>query len=402
MEKRITVGQAKELLQEYLTVLRSLGYKESTIKVTRNSISYYLSSLSENSCFTESSIQDFVARYDHTSQKSRFNFVLNSCLRFCNYAYQGQTHFNRRTICPNYQLLEIWEDMLERFLSSLSNANNHETIARKRKCLSIFLEVHQTNLSQVNTDTGKNILKYVAGIPPENKAYIRSFLHFLFIEGKIPIDYSALIYVTSRNKKIPSIYTDDEIQAVLSTFSEDSTVGIRNKVIFLLASTTGMRSCDLVALTPDNFDFEKNAVIFTQKKTGVPLSICITDEVVRLVKSYQEVRPNVTCKELFVNQNAPHSPISTGSLRYILNKAFRDAKVSTEGRRHGPHAIRASLASAMINADVPYETVQHMLGHTSSDSLQSYVRFDVKNLRRCALPTYPASGMFKEWLEVCQ
>ena len=92
-------------------------------------------------------------------------------------------------------------------------------------------------------------------------------------------------------------------------------------------------------------------------------------------------------------------PVSTGIIRYILRNAFLKANIDTTGKKHGPHSLRSSLASAMVNSGMPYEIVQRQLGHTSDDSLNSYVKLDIEKLRFCALETLPATGNFKFWLE---
>ena len=61
-------------------------------------------------------------------------------------------------------------------------------------------------------------------------------------------------------------------------------------------------------------------------------------------------------------------------------------------RKCGPHALRSSLASSMVNDDIPYETVRKVLGHSSNNAIKHYARIDIEKLRRYSLaPPAPAS-----------
>ena len=78
---------------------------------------------------------------------------------------------------------------------------------------------------------------------------------------------------------------------------------------------------------------------------------------------------------------------------------FRIAGVNVEGRKHGPHVFRSSLASSMVNDGYPYETVRTVLGHTDPRAITHYAKLDIEKLRVCAIPVPPPSGKFKSFLK---
>ena len=66
-----------------------------------------------------------------------------------------------------------------------------------------------------------------------------------------------------------------------------------------------------------------------------------------------------------------------------------------EKRKSGPHALRASLASSMVNDDINYETVRKVLGHSSNNAIKHYARIDTERLRRYSLtPTITCREIF--------
>jgi integrase/recombinase XerD len=55
------------------------------------------------------------------------------------------------------------------------------------------------------------------------------------------------------------------------------------------------------------------------------------------------------------------------------------------GKKHGPHALRHSLASALLEKNVPMPVISEALGHTDTESTSVYLKIDVARLRECAV-----------------
>ncbi len=75
---------------------------------------------------------------------------------------------------------------------------------------------------------------------------------------------------------------------------------------------------------------------------------------------------------VFLSLKPPFSHISVHLLGKLTSAAIRSAGIVPGGRKCGPHAFRASLASSMVNDDVPYEVVRNTLGHTDVNAIKSY------------------------------
>ena len=84
-------------------------------------------------------------------------------------------------------------------------------------------------------------------------------------------------------------------------------------------------------------------------------------------------------KEIFLHIYAPYNPISTGSIRNLLKKYMVVANIDIGNRKKGPHALRSSLASSMINNDISYETVRKILGHSSDNEIKHYAKLMLKS-----------------------
>lgn len=74
------------------------------------------------------------------------------------------------------------------------------------------------------------------------------------------------------------------------------------------------------------------------------------------------------------------------------------AKIDPGKRKSGPHALRSSLASSMVNSDICYETVRKVLEHSSKSAIKHYARIDIESLRRYSLMPPLPTEEFREFL----
>ena len=74
------------------------------------------------------------------------------------------------------------------------------------------------------------------------------------------------------------------------------------------------------------------------------------------------------------------------------------AEITVGNRKKGPHALRSSLASSMVNNDISYETVRKILGHSSNNAIKHYAKIDIEKLRQYCLEPPQISGKFKAFL----
>ena len=227
---------------------------------------------------------------------------------------------------------------------------------------------------------------------------IRLFLKYLVVEEKLETDYSTLIPHYRKPYVIPSVYSIDEIKRIEESIDTSTIRGKRDYAIILLASRMGLRSGDIVKLKIEDIK-GKDELNIIQQKTGNTLHLPLIDEVSSAIVDYLTVRPSSVAKEIFLSICAPYNPISTGTIRNSLKKYIIDAGIDIGNRKKGPHALRSSLASSMVNNDISYETVRKVLGHSSNNAIKHYARIDVEKLRQYCLKPPKVSGNFKAFLD---
>lgn len=226
---------------------------------------------------------------------------------------------------------------------------------------------------------------------------VRMFLRYLVeIEG-VKSDYSTVVPHYTKPYVMPSVYSVEEISAIEKTIDTGTIAGKRNYAMLLLASRMGMRSGDIAGLRIADVQNRTDLDII-QEKTGNSLHLPLIREVKSAIDDYLSVRPPSQSDLVFINVYAPYNPVTSSTIRTALRKYISLSGVDPGKRKSGPHALRASLASSMVNDDINYETVRKVLGHSSNNAMKHYARIDLERLRRYSLTPPIPSGRFYTFL----
>lgn len=167
--------------------------------------------------------------------------------------------------------------------------------------------------------------------------------------------------------------------------------------MLLLASRMGMRSGDIAGLRIADVQ-NRTELDIIQEKTGNTLHLPLIREVKSAIDDYLSVRPPSQSDLVFINVYAPYNPVTASTIRTALRKYISLSGIDPGKRKSGPHALRASLASSMVNDDINYETVRKVLGHSSNNAMKHYARIDLERLRRYSLTPPIPSGRFYTFL----
>jgi len=202
--------------------------------------------------------------------------------------------------------------------------------------------------------------------------------------------------VRTKSDRIPSTYNPDEIQCMLDSFNRSSKVGARNYAMVLLAARLGMRASDICALKFENLNWHNNTVEFNTIKTGAYTVLPLTVEVGEAIIEYlRNGRPTVNDKHVFIRFQTPYRKLQPSVLHTIVTKSMRDAGiVLLPGKRHGPHSLRASLASEMLAHNTPIHVISEALSHSCLDTTRIYLKIDIVSLRSISLDVPSIVGVW--------
>ena len=229
--------------------------------------------------------------------------------------------------------------------------------------------------------------------------YTKVFLKWLFcnklMETDITINIPSPKFV--QQPKLPSVYSTEEITKVINTIDRGNPVGKRNYLCLLLAARLALRSSDIRNLKFSNIFWEENIIRLIQVKTGHPVELPLLPEIGNAIIDYLKYgRPESDSPFIILTSIPPYEPLKPLRVYRITMKAFKRAGISILDRKHGPHALRHSLSSRMLESLTTMPVISEVLGHTNSGSTMFYLRIDTTSLKLCALDAPELRNSFYE------
>lgn len=216
---------------------------------------------------------------------------------------------------------------------------------------------------------------------------LREFFDTMFENGISSVDGRRIFPVITTNKrdKIISYYQTEEVLEMVNAIDIDTPDGVRDKCMVLLAAQTGLRESDILQLSFDDIHWDKELISKVQKKTGLNVTVPLPSNLKLLLLDYiKNHRPDSEENYVFICQKTRRR-YSSSMLYYIVAKYFDKAGVDTKNRKHGPHALRHSLATNLLKGNSPMPVITGILGHKNLNTTSKYLSIDVDSLRKCSL-----------------
>lgn len=193
-----------------------------------------------------------------------------------------------------------------------------------------------------------------------------------------------------RPAPVPAL-TDDEIRAVVSKVDNSSKKGKRDLAMILLAAKMGIRESEITALRMGDINWEERTILVRQKKTYGELLLPASDDVLDALADYiLNARPGSSCEEVFLIVRAPFTPFARGCELWNTCKPYFDEAGVLDGKtgtasRAGLHRMRHSVATKLLAANTPPESIAAVLGHAKVETTMAYAAIDGEHLRKCCL-----------------
>lgn len=234
-------------------------------------------------------------------------------------------------------------------------------------------------LSFISTQTNNNI---------NVVSSLRVFFRHLYEEQLLKTDFSYVLtnYKWIKREKLPSFYSTEEVKQIESSVSRSSGVGKRNYAVLLLATRLGLRASDIATLSFANLDWENSLIRLQQCKTGKEIELPLLTEVGEAIINYLKFgRPRSSSSYVFLSARAPYRPMTGCAVSSAVRQIIDTSGILVGQRKQGPHSMRHSLASRLLENRVSLPIISESLGHKTTQTTMAYLRIDIKALRECAL-----------------
>ena len=401
------------LASEVIRYLHKLSYSESSINKYRsawqrvakfmeeNDLTYYSADIGE--AFIYHLIGD--RKYENLD---RWEKAIIQCANVLTEFLETSAVKFRR--CQKFRDLQgaTGHTMLDYIGYKKSYGISRETIEGYKHCLQHFLVYMEDNgIYDVRSINQQFLINYgnqlgfcTPYIRHRNLSVIKGFLRYLYDRGLTGQDCSRMVprdkYI--KQPELPSTYTKEEVGALLASIERSSPKGKRDYAMVLITARLGVRATDVCCLTFENIRWEQSLIVLNQQKTGERIELPLLSGIGEAIIDYLKYgRPESDLPYIFLHTNHPYDRLNRSTLHSIISLYLRRAGIHYDNeRRHGPHALRHSLAGVLLAKKTPVPVISEVLGHRNTESTRYYLRIDLNSLRQCALEVPPVSPVFYE------
>ncbi len=207
-------------------------------------------------------------------------------------------------------------------------------------------------------------------------AAVRSFLKYLNREGYIEANPAKLVSTPKAQKLLPKFLTVDEAFALIEQPAGIGFMKARDRAILELLYSSGLRVSEVAGLTMEDIN-TREAVVRVKGKGKKERILPVGSKALDAIKSYLVEKLLLKRRSTTVFINRRGGKLSERGIRRIVVKY---AKQSGIGGSIGPHTIRHTFASHLLQSGADLRVIQELLGHSSLSTTQKYTHLDLTHL----------------------
>ena len=297
-----------------------------------------------------------------------------------------------------------WASIIKGFQAYLKlersvSANTSSAYVRDVALLESFLEseLGGKSLNQVDFSDLKEFIAWIhgRGMSASSQARIlsgiKTFFHFLVLEGLLSDNPTTLLESPKLSRKLPDTLSIHEINSLIDALDLSKTEGMRNKAILEMLYGCGLRVSEVVDLKISNLFLDIELVKILGKGNKERL-VPIGSEAAKFLQIWlQEVRIHLKIKpgqEDWVFLNNRGSSLSRVMV-FLIIKGLA-TKIGLK-KTISPHTFRHSFATHLLEGGADLRAVQEMLGHESITTTEIYTHLDRDYLKSTILQYHPRS-----------
>jgi site-specific recombinase XerD len=220
-----------------------------------------------------------------------------------------------------------------------------------------------------------------AGVPVPTLNSVVSALRFFFTNTVDRPDLARKLVRVSRPRNLPVVLSRDEVARLLN-----ATTSLKHQAALSVAYGAGLRVGEVAMLKVRDIDSERMLIRVERGKGGQYRNAMLSPDLLTLLRQWWQVghRQGVLHRDgwLFPGQHAL-KPISTRQLYRVVVEAAYAAEIT---RRVGPHTLRHSFATHLLEDGVDIRIIQALLGHAKLENTALYTKVATRTVRAVTSP----------------
>lgn len=219
-------------------------------------------------------------------------------------------------------------------------------------------------------------------------ASIKSFFKYL-VKAEVVNNNPALYVKTPKTSKpLPNFIDEKMIDELMNAPPRNTITGLRDRTILELFYSTGIRLSELININFRNIDFNNNLIRVVGKGNKERL-IPFGNRAMKAIENYLEksgrsLKTTDIDIPLFVNSKGERI-----SQRTVQRSVSMYLRLVTEGEHLGPHTLRHSFATHLLDRGADLRAVKDLLGHSSLSSTQIYTHVQPERMKKIYKKAHP-------------
>ena len=222
---------------------------------------------------------------------------------------------------------------------------------------------------------------------------IRLFTKWATKKGFLAKDIGLTLATPKGHRTLPEVLSISDATVAMDSLAtrvaeEESATSIRDCAILEVLYASGARVSELCGLDLDDIDYQRNAILVLgkgNKERTIPLGNPAMKALNNWIKNARTEMANSTSGEaVFLGVRGKR--IDQRTVRTVVYEALE----ALEGaQRLGPHALRHSAATHLLEGGADLRTVQEILGHASLATTQIYTHVSTERLQKAFKQAHP-------------
>ena len=222
---------------------------------------------------------------------------------------------------------------------------------------------------------------------------IRLFTKWATKKGFLAKDIGLTLATPKGHRTLPEVLSISDATVAMDSLAtrvaeEESATSIRDCAILEVLYASGARVSELCGLDLDDIDYQRNTILVLgkgNKERTIPLGNPAMKALNNWIKNARtEMANSASGEAVFLGVRGKR--IDQRTVRTVVYEALE----ALEGaQRLGPHALRHSAATHLLEGGADLRTVQEILGHASLATTQIYTHVSTERLQKAFKQAHP-------------
>lgn len=219
-------------------------------------------------------------------------------------------------------------------------------------------------------------------------AALRQFYGFLRDEGRVKVNPADKVEPPEIRRSLPDYLTVDEIRSFFAVFDENDPYEIRDRAIFEMMYSSGLRISEACAVRLSDIDLN-NLMLTVRGKGGRERLVPFGEQSKHVIEDYLTNSRQVILKDresdyLFISKKG--ESLNRKSVWRLLKKYIARTGIT---KTVTPHTFRHSFATHLIENNADLRSVQELLGHLDIATTQIYTHMASSKLKEVHRQHHP-------------